>query len=306
MRSPDEGGHSWTGPYQDGAQILGELNTWLKSVAVVMAEPDDQRLLLRLEGVCGKLEAELAKVEEFARRQERIYTIIHELSAASSAIRANASVLQRRISELPEEVIRLKLDDLILDSEMLHLEVSKLNRFCGAPSISRFEKTVVFRDIILKTVRQLKPMITERGFDVTKIEYDVRDIPRLILYIDRAELNQVVFNVLINSISYAEDDASKFAIRIAVDETDDYFNIKFRDWGIGIKNGFETQIFEEGFRTPEAQAKFVGGSGLGLTISRQIMRSLRGDLVLANCFKPTEFQVILPKKLKETPGGPSK
>ena len=81
--------------------------------------------------------------------------------------------------------------------------------------------------------------------------------------------------------------------------------IKARDRGIGIRPDLADQVFNEGFRTPEAEAKNVSGSGLGLTISRQLMRQMGGDLILARTSQPTEFHVILPKSLGEAPWGAS-
>ena len=54
-------------------------------------------------------------------------------------------------------------------------------------------------------------------------------------------------------------------------------------------------------KTPQAIDRNVSGSGLGLTISKKIMRQLSGELVLFNSYKPTEFQILLPKKLMEIP-----
>ena len=140
----------------------------------------------------------------------------------------------------------------------------------------------------------------EKGFDISKIFYRpeyIHKIPRLL--VDRARLNQVVFNVLMNAIKYAEDDPNRFAIRIEVDENRNFYIIKFKDWGIGVKKGLEDKIFEAGFRAPEAIDKYVTGSGLGLKISRDIMRGLGGDLKLTSSYKPTEFGMMLPKTLRE-------
>ena len=114
---------------------------------------------------------------------------------------------------------------------------------------------------------------------------------------DRAKLNQVVFNLLINSIKYADDDPREFTVRIELGETRDDFVLKFKDWGMGIKREYADRIFEDGFRTPEASSKDPTGSGLGLTISKIIMEQLKGNLVLANAYKPTEFHLVLPKRL---------
>ena len=47
--------------------------------------------------------------------------------------------------------------------------------------------------------------------------------------------------------------------------------------------------------------KNVTGSGLGLSIARHLMQGMDGDLRLVNRYKPTEFQIVLPKKLVEAP-----
>ena len=102
-----------------------------------------------------------------------------------------------------------------------------------------------------------------------------------------------------NAIKYAKPEKEMFQLEIEVEERSDTFLIKFKDWGIGVRKGLHEKIFESGFRSLEAISKNVSGSGFGLTISREIMRELEGDLRLARNKNPTEFHVTLPKKLKE-------
>ncbi len=226
--------------------------------------------------------------------------ISHEFRAPIVGIRSNASFLQRRIRELDDNLIKLKFEDMITDCEILKANVRELEHLLGSSSpVYKEEKTLVFRDVIIKTIKQLKHLVAEQGFDPSKIKYDPYDIPKIKIYVNRAKLNQVVYNLLTNAIKYAESDPHAFAVWIRVDETKDHFMIKFKDWGIGVRKGLEEKIFEEGFRTPEAMSRFVTGSGLGLTVARKIMREIGGDLVLAEIYKPTEFHLVLPKSLKE-------
>lgn len=102
-----------------------------------------------------------------------------------------------------------------------------------------------------------------------------------------------------NSIKYAKKDPNQFKIKLEFEEQHNQICIKFKDWGNGIKFEDRDKIFEEGFRSTEAVQSDAVGSGLGLTIARNIMRQLGGDLVLNNLYKPTEFQMILPKEWKE-------
>ena len=227
--------------------------------------------------------------------------ITHELTAPIVGIRNNTVKLERRRTHLSEERIEKKLKDILLDSEILLLQVGELEYMLGKTqqAAGKVEETIVVRDIIVKTINQLAPLVEAQGLDPLNVEYNPADIRRIKISINRAKLNQVVNNLLLNSIKYAEIDKRLFSIKIAIDETRDDFVIKFKDWGIGIGQGYEEKIFEEGFRTPEAKAKDVNGSGLGLTIARKTMREFGGDLRLANNHTPTEFHVILPKSPKE-------
>lgn len=235
--------------------------------------------------------------------QEKQYLldqISHELRAPIVGLRSNVSFLERRLDEIPEELLRHKLSDMLIDSTLLSYQVDELEYFLGRPRRPpKLELVVVFRDVIIKTMHQLKPVMIGQRLNPSHVEYNRADSQRIVVLTDIAKLNQVVFNLLINSINYAEDDPTSFKIRIDIKEDWDNFIIGFQDWGIGIDEEFSAKIFERGFRTPLAKRKNVNSSGLGLTISRAIMQELGGNLRLASNRKPTEFRVILPKKRKE-------
>jgi signal transduction histidine kinase len=233
--------------------------------------------------------------------QGLIEGILHEIRSPLVGIRSNANFLQRRLSDLSEDFINRKLADVITDSELLLYRVEELDYlFKRTPRISSKQRTSFYTDIIIRTVNQLKPLISERGADSSQIEVNPADSSQLILYVNKAKLNQAVFSLLTNSIRYSEKDPSQFKIRIEVSESKEEFIVKFKDWGIGIQKGFEEKIFEQGFRSSEAVKKVVTGSGLGLTIARRVLREIGGDLRLVNNFKPTEFHMILPKTLRES------
>jgi len=231
--------------------------------------------------------------------------VAHEFRNPIVGIRSNASFLQRRIKELPDQVVEQKLNDILLDCEILLFQVRGLEYVLGRTSPpSKIEKIMVLRDVVIRTLNQLEPLISELGFEFSKIQYRKSDLTKIHIYVDRAKLNQVIYNLLLNSIKYAKDDPAEFSIKIMLGQTKDMFRIRFQDWGIGITKGHEQKIFETGFRTPEAISKNITGSGLGLSISRDIMRELGGDLVLGNSYKPTEFCIVLPKALQEAPHDP--
>jgi signal transduction histidine kinase len=229
--------------------------------------------------------------------------IRHELTAPITGIRNNAGFLGRRFTKLAESLIQTKLADILADCEIMMYQVRKLQYVfdLGIPTFDKRRSTLVVRDIIIKTINQLKPLAREKGAAPSQIRYRNEDIPKIQIYVDREKLNQVVYNLLINAIKYAGDVPSTFNIFITVDETQSDFIVIFRDWGIGIESGYEEKIFERGFRTPDAVRHHITGTGLGLTIAREIARELGGDVRLARNRQPTEFHLILPKSLQEAP-----
>lgn len=223
--------------------------------------------------------------------------ITHEISSPVTGIKGHASLLKKHIprGKLPPDLIVKKLDDILSDCEIILYQIDKFYHFLSGKIFQDLQETqvFVFRDVIIKTIQQLKPDLVNRNLQMINIKYDSSDARKIVAHTDKRKLNQVVYNLLINSIKYAEDDPRKFQIWVKADEQEDRFIIKFQDWGIGIKEEDKEKIFAQGFRSVEAKNKNVYGSGLGLTIAKDTMKQLNGDLILSNCTKPTEFHIIL-------------
>jgi signal transduction histidine kinase len=117
--------------------------------------------------------------------------------------------------------------------------------------------------------------------------------------VDRETLNHVFYNLLTNSIKYARDNPEAFRIQIDQSETAEHYVIHFKDYGIGVPPGLEDDIFKHGFRAPAAIDREVNSSGLGLTIARNAVRAVGGDLTLAHNADPTEFHILLPKVVRK-------
>ena len=84
-------------------------------------------------------------------------------------------------------------------------------------------------------------------------------------------------------------------MRIICKELPNQVHLVFKNWGIGIRKSEEVSIFDIYKRGQQAHALSVSGTGLGLYISRKIMRNLGGDLKLTRLENPTEFTAYLPK-----------
>lgn len=233
-----------------------------------------------------------------------IARVRHELQASIVGIISNADFLRLWRHRLRDDVIDNKLQDILTDSDILLLNVEELEYLWGrSPQNLKIEETLLVRDILLKTVNQLKPLIKEKKADLAKVfpNYPPLWAQRIKLYVVKAKLNQVVYNLLLNAIKYSGRDLSQFRLEIEIEQDKDNIIVKFQDWGVGIEEKDKDKIFEPGFRSSYAYQYDVTGSGLGLTIARERMQEMGGDLQITNLAGPTEFQMIIPYKLTEAP-----
>jgi signal transduction histidine kinase/GAF domain-containing protein len=300
-------------PISDNDKVINEFHLDLLSrVYVPIIEPSRNAIIGTLEAGYKKefrpyiYEGDVRNLKRLvgyaaqalhSQRSGILATLSHELRTPIIGIRNNTSFLQRRFTELDSHKIQAKFSDILADCQMLLYQAAELEYGLGIRSRtkSKLEPTLVYKDIIIKTINQLKEVVASRNLDPKKMDPRRRDAGRILITTDRGKLNQVVYNLLINAIKYAEKDPKQFTVRVEVDESRDSFIIKFKDWGIGIKKEYAHKVFDEGFRTPEAQAADIG-TGLGLTLSKAIMNDLGGDLKLVGFAKPTEFHLILPKQ----------
>lgn len=228
-----------------------------------------------------------------------IQRIIHELKSPIDGILSHASILQRRWNELNSEKIILKCEDMMVDGYLLRYQAKQIEYFLGKGSFLNpvKGKTDIFKDVLLKIINELKPIIcNDYGFNFDNIRYDSRTMRTIgEINTDAIMLNQVFFNLFMNALKYSKKAPTK-KIELDVKQNDREGNVAiiFRDWGMGIDLKHKDDIFRAGFRTLDA-IKTASGSGLGLAISKEIMQKLGGDLILKNLSQPTEFHVMLPK-----------
>lgn len=248
--------------------------------------------------------AELSVEAIEKRRANLIDKVFHELQSPIGGIEGHADVLRNTLHKLYPYQIQTKLEDIELDCEILRRNIEEMRYFLGKSlQPKKIEKVHIMNEVVIKTIKQLRSRIKARKLLPDNITYDMSKTGEIVIFTDIVKLNQVVYNLLVNAIRYAEKKApDKFKIEIVTAQDEKFFIIRILDWGIGVEEDFKDKIFEDYFRTPKAERHHMG-TGLGLPISRKIMRDVDGDVVLISHYKPTEFQIKIPKRYRTRPKG---
>lgn len=129
--------------------------------------------------------------------------------------------------------------------------------------------------VVLETTESFRPHLEASGFH---LECQLKVSPLFVLG-DRDALAQIIVNLLSNAEKYAGD---KKLVTVELERRPQpipYAEVRILDRGPGVPAGCEEKIFEKFYRVHDSLSSGVQGSGLGLTLARQIARTHGGDVV---------------------------
>jgi two-component system phosphate regulon sensor histidine kinase PhoR len=111
---------------------------------------------------------------------------------------------------------------------------------------------------------------------------------------DREKLEQVVINLVVNSIKYGKE---KGSTEVSIENlTDDKVIVRVKDNGEGIEAKNISRLFERFFRVDKSGARSQGGSGLGLSIVKHIIEAHQERIYIESEFGVgSEFSFTLKK-----------
>nr|WP_285839917.1 ATP-binding protein [Alkalihalophilus marmarensis] len=99
-----------------------------------------------------------------------------------------------------------------------------------------------------------------------------------IVYADRFKLNQILLNLLNNSIKYNKEDGN---VEIYLEEEPhkepQYVTIMIKDTGYGVSTENQEKIFEPFYRVKEF-ASYTEGTGIGLSLVKQHVEDMFGEV----------------------------
>jgi PAS domain S-box-containing protein len=149
--------------------------------------------------------------------------------------------------------------------------------------IEVFDKKAKEKGIELK--HDSNPNLTIKGKVVSR-SLDVRA--------DREQIREVLNNLVENAIKFTP----KGSITISIEYDDDFAKVCVKDTGFGISENGQKHLFEKFYQVDNTATREVGGTGLGLYITRSIIESFDGNIwVESEEGKGSKFFFTVPRAL---------
>ena len=231
-------------------------------------------------------------LEKMMVDRDRIFRFTaHELKSPLTTLRSILAVIQM-IKDLPHEKERIqdmldraeKRNDQVLEMvkdmiEITHLKENKENKT---------KKSVNWREFIEDKIHAVKVYA-----ETEKIEIKMVDNTKdrcVIMPVDN--INKITTNLINNAIRYTSAEG-KVIITAFVGSKQ--FGLSVKDTGIGMSPKDKAKIFEEFFRSAAARKMEKIGTGLGLSLVKEIIDKMDGEITVESEFgKGSNFTVTLP------------
>ncbi len=282
----------------------GNTRYWSVSVAPIFdSEGKPIRLISTSRDITERRGAEqereeLLKREQLARkdaeianrlRDEFLATVSHELRAPLNSILGWARLMEK--GKLDEITTGKAINTIVRNAESQNrliedlLDVSRI--ISGKLRLEVM--TIKPINVVESALETVRPAAEAKGIRIEiKGESDISHISG-----DPNRLQQVIWNLLSNAIKFTPPEGE---VKLEIERTDDFVEIRVKDTGVGIKEEFLPHVFDR-FRQADASSiRKFGGLGLGLAIVRHITEMHGGTVyaLSAGENKGSTFVVRLP------------
>jgi signal transduction histidine kinase len=205
-------------------------------------------------------------------KSEFISNVSHELKSPLTSIRMMTEMLHHSRVQT-EERKSAYYSAMLEESEHLsHLIDNILDFSRMDDDRKKYDFTDLdLDDLLMKFLESTRKMLPEPGF---KIRYDRPDhVP--VIKADKNAILQVFYNLIDNAIKFS---GTSRVIDVILSQEDNKIVFSVKDYGIGISGKEQNKIFERFYRGDEPQRSGIRGSGIGLTIVKQIVEAHSGTI----------------------------
>jgi signal transduction histidine kinase len=228
------------------------------------------------------------QLRESSTKVNFVNQVSHELKTPLTNIRMYAELLQNRLS--PDDNKSSKqLNVIVSESQRLSRLINNVLSFAQQEknkiTISKRDASV---DAILGSVIEHFQPLLDRKNITTSISQNAIEVIKA----DKDALEQIIGNLLSNIEKYVPNNGK---VDIETSQSEQWTTITISDNGPGIAANQRRRIFDAFHRISNKLSDGISGTGIGLSISRELALMHGGDLLLLDSETGAKFQLKLPR-----------
>ncbi len=280
-------------PLRARGRVLGALTLALTEAGRRLDDADAAlaadlagRVALAVEGARSYRDA----VQANAAKSQFLAVMSHELRTPLNAIIGYADLLDAEVAGTLLPAQREQLGRIRVGSKHLLAlieEILLFSRMEAGMEEARPER-VDLADVVREAAALVEPLARQKelGF---RLDLPEQGMP---VETDPGKVHQIVLNLLSNAVKFSD----RGGIGVSVRGDGDAAVIEVSDDGIGISPDHLERVFEPFSQVEQAPTRRVGGTGLGLSVTRDLARLLGGEVeVHSTVGKGSVFQVRIPR-----------
>ncbi len=253
------------------------------------------KILLEKSDELSQLSSKLKEVNEELiakdkQKDEFLDTVAHELKTPITGIRAATELLMDDEDEMPLELKRQFLTNILQDSDRLGRLINNILDFEKLET-GRLRLDISCLDIqstITKAVANIHHVAAKKGIQIKVINKD-----HFKLYYDEDRILQVFTNLISNALKFCDSPIG--CVEIDYKLYDEVLEISVTDNGKGIPKEDVDYVFNKFYQSQYQNTIKPKGSGLGLAITKQIIEKHKGKIWVDKTIKVgAKFVFTLP------------
>lgn len=225
-------------------------------------------------------------------RKEFVANVSHELKTPLTSIKGYSETIMNG---------DLTYQEIARFSKVINQEANRMDRLVAdLLQLSRFDyKKVSWKKMMFSIVDVAQGVCEKMKYSAKEKNHKLECIVTVEppnVYADRDAIEQVIMNIVSNSIKYTPEGGT---ITVYVGAINGSVYVKVIDNGIGIPPQDLNRIFERFYRVDKARSRKMGGTGLGLSIVKEMIDGNDGTIdIKSEVNKGTEVIITLPTKIK--------
>ena len=286
--------------FEESYQLPDGQTVWYYTTKTPVLQPDGSRCLITFASDITDLKRANRLAEEAVQaRQVFMASMSHELRTPLHGIMGLAELLRKGSLSVEQadyaEMIQSSTENLLVVINDI-LDFTKLQ--AGHISLERisFDLHKTVRD----AVRSLAFKMDEKGLLLHYVGFDQ---PLPLALGDPHRLRQVLMNLLSNAIKFTQRGSITITLEASLRNGHDLpVTLSVADTGIGIDEAYLGQVFESFKQADSSIPRLYGGTGLGLTICKNLVELQQGTIgVRSTLGKGTCFHFTIPYQVSEEP-----